>query len=61
MTFAKCARRLVAAAQMLGWGPEDFWRATPADLANAVGLGAEDALDGAAVARLRDMIEEEGR
>lgn len=35
--FADAARlRIGPAAQLLGWRPDDFWRATPADLAHAL-------------------------
>lgn len=36
--FGEGARRLSgAAAQLLGWRPGDFWLATPAELAAALG------------------------
>ena len=42
--FGEAAVRLCgAAAQLLGWRPDEFWRATPADLANALGAFAVDA------------------
>lgn len=59
MTFGEAA---LAAARLgcgvLGWSPDDFWRATPAELRAALGidLGAADALDAAG---LRRLIEEE--
>lgn len=38
MTFADAVPRLFAmAAQRLGWTPDCFWRATPADLLLALG------------------------
>lgn len=37
--FMVAARRAArVAAALLGWRPADFWRATPADLRNALGL-----------------------
>lgn len=34
MTFADCARRLSGLVpRLLGWRPEHFWAATPAELA----------------------------
>jgi uncharacterized phage protein (TIGR02216 family) len=36
-TFAEAARRAwPLAATMLGWRPDDFWTATPAELAGAL-------------------------
>ncbi|MBA4772079.1 MAG: phage tail assembly chaperone [Sphingomonas sp.] len=43
-TFADSARRLAGmAAAMLGWSPDAFWRATPAELASVVAALAGDA------------------
>ena len=40
-TFAAAARRLAGAAgAVLGWTPDAFWRATPAELAAVVAAGA---------------------
>ncbi len=36
--FAGAARRGVRLAAALGWSPDEFWRATPADLRLALGL-----------------------
>ena len=37
MVFADTARSAAGfAAQALGWRPDEFWRATPADLRNAL-------------------------
>ena len=34
MTFGACAARLCSvAATLLGWRPDEFWNATPAELA----------------------------
>lgn len=39
LSFAAAALALCAvAARALGWRPEDFWAATPAELAAALGL-----------------------
>lgn len=36
-TFAEAARRLAGlAGAVFGWRPDDFWRATPAELATLV-------------------------
>lgn len=38
--FGAAAAQLAGvAAQALGWPPDVFWNATPADLANCLGLG----------------------
>jgi uncharacterized phage protein (TIGR02216 family) len=45
-TFAAAARRwFPVAARLLGWRPDEFWRATPAELALALAdpEGAESA------------------
>lgn len=42
-----------AAAALLGWRPDEFWRSTPAELALAL-----EAPDGAAEAADRDKLEE---
>ena len=56
MTFAESAGRLAGVAgALLGWRPDEFWRATPAELAAVfealAGDGAAGA-DGAELARL---------
>jgi len=34
VTFAQCAAKLAGlAGALLGWRPDEFWRATPAELA----------------------------
>ena len=44
MTFADSALRLSAlAAHLLHWRPDDFWAATPAELAACIGQEAADA------------------
>lgn len=56
--FAGAARKAAAIAGRLGWAPEDFWAATPADLLNALApAAAEDAALG--TAELRQMMERE--
>ena len=56
MSFGMSAARLAGlAAQALGWRPGEFWMATPAELAGALGLvdgDAGDTGDGALLARL---------
>jgi hypothetical protein len=40
VTFAEVATRLAPlAARVLGWRPDEFWAATPAELALSLGLG----------------------
>ena len=42
MSFADGAARLGGlAARALGWRPEEFWRATPSELALSLGVGAD--------------------
>lgn len=62
--FADEARRLAGfAGAALGWSPEAFWRATPAELATVVmaasGGGGETAMappDAATLARMREAF-----
>ena len=55
MMFADSAVRAAGIAARLGWRPDDFWSATPADLLNALGPEAEgEALVGA---ELRQLME----
>ena len=61
MTFAETAARLAGAAGvMFGWAPEAFWRATPAELGALIdalkGEAGAEALDGAALARLKEQF-----
>ena len=54
-TAAKAAARVAAA--LLGWRPDEFWAATPADLRTALGLdaiGGDAPGDGALLARLME-------
>lgn len=39
---AGAARLCGAAAALLGWRPGEFWSATPAELAGALGIGGEE-------------------
>ena len=60
--FADGARRLAGVAGwLLGWRPEEFWRATPAELAAVLGaaLGEEAVevgVDGGELARLMGVM-----
>ncbi|QHL90662.1 phage tail assembly chaperone [Sphingomonas changnyeongensis] len=58
--FSAAAAQLAGHAQaMLGWRPDEFWAATPADLALAVaGLvpTAEVPADGALLTRLKELF-----
>lgn len=60
MRFADGARRLAGVAGLLfGWRPDDFWRATPDELATlfaALQGEAPAAVDGALLARLRERF-----
>ena len=43
-SFGEAAARLSgAAAMLLGWRPDDFWNATPAELAAVLGAVAPEA------------------
>ena len=60
MTFANGAARLAAlAVRTLGWRPDEFWRATPADLALALGVG-ETPAPPPTRAELQRMMERDG-
>ncbi len=58
--FAEAAARLAGvAAVLLGWRPDEFWRATPEELAGVLAALAGDEaapVDGAALERLRAMF-----
>ncbi|RYJ01519.1 MAG: phage tail assembly chaperone [Acetobacteraceae bacterium] len=60
MTFSECAARLAGAAGLaFGWRPEEFWRATPAELGalvTALGGEAAEPVDGALLARLKEQF-----
>lgn len=60
LLVSEAARRLAGqAALLLGWRPDEFWRATPDELATVLaafgdaGVGEVVPLDRAALARLR--------
>ena len=56
-TFADAAVRAARLAARLGWTPDIFWRATPADLHHALGLAdSAPAFDGAALATLMEAL-----
>mgnify|MGYP001544601571 CR=1 FL=1 len=53
-TFGEAAARLCSAASsLLGWRPEEFWRATPAELATALAATAAEPLPPERIAELR--------
>lgn len=58
--FAEAAVRLAGAAGVaFGWRPEEFWRATPAELAalvTALSGEAAEPVDGALLARLKEQF-----
>ncbi len=55
--FAGAAVLAAAVAQRLGWGPDTFWAATPADLRLALGVEpVGEAADGAALGRLMETF-----
>ena len=59
--FAAVAVRLAGLAGIaFGWRPDDFWRATPAELAALVEAGAPDMAmpppDAALIARLQEAF-----
>jgi len=56
--FGEAAARLSAAASiLLGWRPEEFWSATPAELAAALQFpGAGDAPDVATIEALKQRF-----
>ena len=60
-TFADAAARLAGfAGAMLGWSPDAFWRATPAELAGVVralaGDGAAPPPDAQTIANLMEAF-----
>ena len=58
--FGDAAARLAGVAgALLGWRPEEFWRATPAELGAVLGALMPEAVEGVAadeLARLRAMF-----
>jgi uncharacterized phage protein (TIGR02216 family) len=63
-TFGAAAARLAGAAGLLlGWRPDDFWRATPAELAAVLAAMAPEAGEAAGaedLARLMARFPDEG-
>ena len=60
--FGDAASRLCgAASQLLGWRPDEFWNATPAELELALRApdGAPDAVDPTAIEELRRRFPDE--
>ena len=59
MTFGQRAAELAGlASSVLGWRPDDFWSATPAELATALGLdaGGYELIDRSALAHLLNQF-----
>lgn len=59
MRFADAARNAArVSAALLGWRPDEFWAATPADLRNALGLdlAAETPADAGLLMRLMEAF-----
>lgn len=57
MSFAEQARRLAGLAGVLfGWRPDEFWKATPAELAALLDAVAGEANARVDVARLMEMF-----
>ncbi|MEA3011468.1 MAG: hypothetical protein QOD42_13 [Sphingomonadales bacterium] len=58
--FSDAAARLAGiAGALLGWRPDEFWNATPAELAAVLGAmsgGDAPKADGADLARLKEMF-----
>jgi uncharacterized phage protein (TIGR02216 family) len=58
--FGEAAARLCSASSMLlGWRPDEFWNATPAELAAALRVPVEAAPDSAAIEELRKRFPDE--
>lgn len=54
--FGRAARRLCAlAARLLGWRPDEFWSATPAELAAVLAPPEEPGIDRAALETLMEQ------
>lgn len=59
MSFADSALQLAGqTALLLGWRPDDFWNATPADIATILAAlsPAGDAADGATLSQLMKVF-----
>lgn len=63
MRFSDGARLLAGqAGLLLGWRPDEFWAATPADLEAALGAWQSDGepgADAAMLARLKELFPDE--
>ena len=58
MSFAEAAGRLAGVAgALLGWRPDEFWRATPAELAAVLGALLPQAEEGVAPGELARLME----
>jgi uncharacterized phage protein (TIGR02216 family) len=58
----RAAQLNAAASQLLGWKPDDFWSATPAELALAlrsIGQAEDAAIDADALSELRRRFPDE--
>jgi uncharacterized phage protein (TIGR02216 family) len=56
--FAEAASRLAgAAALLLGWRPDEFWSATPAELAAVLGAAKGEAVPGLDRSELERLME----
>ena len=59
MTFAESARQLAGhTALLLGWRPDEFWNATPAELATIVAAlsPTSEAADGAMLSQMMELF-----
>jgi len=60
MTFCETARRLSGLVpRLLGWRPDDFWSATPAELAAIFDAGEASFTDPLSRAELTSLMERE--
>ena len=58
--FGQSAARLCSAASiLLRWRPDEFWNATPAELALALQMPAADAPDAVTIEELRKRFPDE--
>ena len=58
MSFAEAAGRLAGVAgALLGWRPDEFWKATPAELAAVLGALAPEVGEGVGRAELARLME----
>lgn len=62
MTFGQQASQLAGlAARLLGWSPDEFWHATPTELAAAIGHGANEPVAEDELARLMAQFPDEAK